>query len=337
MKQKHRMHIRGIVFAFCLAWAALSFCFIKTIPVGLAFHAGESGWAGFAFSRAGGQTENLPLAAIPDGGRVSFSLPLDATHFFFTLPQRAAPYRIDAICVCGVPAFRADWIVKNIAPRGDVYSPDNAARRPGDLLSMSRDCDGKFAERFDTEYLLVVQDDGFPLRSGLDEFIGRWDFIGPPYVRDRWLQRLVAGALNLWTANGGFSLRTHKMCELAAWYFKKRWHKCMDPRIVGEDAYYTETLLKHHWKYNRTMKMADNRSAVRFAWDILVPQKVREMPFGFHRAETFAWLSEHSSAISARGSEDGQTVFGQNQTVFGQNQTVFGQNQTVFGQKGMGS
>ncbi|MBR7179993.1 MAG: hypothetical protein IKD42_00020 [Kiritimatiellae bacterium] len=183
---------------------------------------------------------------------------------------------------------------------------------PGDLLSMSRDCDGKFASRFDTEYLLVVQDDGFPLRGGLDEFIGNWDFIGPPYVRDKWLQRFVARTLNLWTSNGGFSLRTHRMCELAAWYFKKRWHTCMDPLVVGEDAYYTSTLLKHHWKYNRTMRMADNRSAVRFAWDILVPQNVKVQPFGFHRAETFKWLAEHSSAISTKDSGDGQTVFGQN-------------------------
>ena len=168
---------------------------------------------------------------------------------------------------------------------------------PGNLLSMSRDCDGMFEKRFSTEYLMVIQDDGFPVRSGLDEFIGRWDFIGPPYVRDKWLQRLVAGALNLWTSNGGFSLRTHRMCELAAKYFRRRWHQCMDPFIVGEDAYYTETLLKHHWIYNRTMRMADNRSAIRFAWDIIVPQPVKELPFGFHRAETFVeflkrgWIS----------------------------------------------
>ena len=78
------------------------------------------------------------------------------------------------------------------------------------------------------------------------------------------------------------------MCELAGMYFKKRWHKCNNPYIVGEDAYYTETLLKHHLKYNRTMRMADTRSAIRFAWDILGPQPINELPFGFHRAETFA-------------------------------------------------
>ena len=158
---------------------------------------------------------------------------------------------------------------------------------PGDIFTMSQDCNGKFAERFKTEYLMVVQDDGFPLRQGLDEFLGRWDFIGAPYVRDMLLARARARLLNLWVANGGFSIRTHIMCEMAADYWRKKWHVCNDPAIVGEDAYYTSTLLKHEWKYNRTMKMADNRSALKFAYDIIVPQPVKELPFGFHRAETF--------------------------------------------------
>ncbi len=158
---------------------------------------------------------------------------------------------------------------------------------PGDLFSMSRDCDGRFADRFDTEYLLVIQDDGFPLRNGLGEFLGKWDFIGPPYVRDKIFPRLFARMFNLWTSNGGFSLRSHRMCELAAEYWRRRWHTCQDDMVAGEDAYYTSTLLKHHLKYNRSMKMADNRSAIKFGWDILVPQPVKELPFGFHRAETF--------------------------------------------------
>ena len=158
---------------------------------------------------------------------------------------------------------------------------------PGDIFTMSQDCDGKFAERFSTEYLMVIQDDGFPLRSGLDEFLGKWDFIGPPYVRDKWFPRMLARLFNLWTSNGGFSVRTHQMCEMAADYWKRKWHTCTDPYVVGEDAYYTATLLRHEWKYNRTMKMADNRSALKFAYDIIVPQPIKELPFGFHRAETF--------------------------------------------------
>ena len=158
---------------------------------------------------------------------------------------------------------------------------------PGEIFTMSRDCNGKFAERFSTEYLMVVQDDGFPLRPGLERFLGKWDFIGAPYVRDRWLPRLIARMTNLWTSNGGFSIRTHRMCAAAAELWRDKWHVCDDPLVAGEDAYYTETLLKHEWRYNRTMKIADNRSALEFAYDAIVPQPVKSLPFGFHRAETF--------------------------------------------------
>lgn len=160
---------------------------------------------------------------------------------------------------------------------------------PGNLDSMSFDCDGRLADRFSTDYLMIIQDDGFPLQPGLDEFVGKWDFIGPPYVRDKFLPRLVARLLNLWTSNGGFSLRTHRMCKLAQEYWREKYcHFDGDVHWLGEDAYYTETLLKHEWKYNRTMRMADNRSALNFGYDIIVPQPIKKLPFGFHRAETFA-------------------------------------------------
>ena len=159
---------------------------------------------------------------------------------------------------------------------------------PGNLDSMSFDCDSCLERRFKTRYLMIIQDDGFPLQPGLNEFLGKWDFIGPPYVRDKWFPRLIARLLNLWTSNGGFSIRTHRMCEMAAYYWRKKYCKFKgDVHWLGEDAYYTETLLKHEWKYNRTMKMADNRSALKFAYDIIVPQPIKELPFGFHRAETF--------------------------------------------------
>ena len=158
---------------------------------------------------------------------------------------------------------------------------------PGNLFSMSCDCDGKLADRFDTEYLMIVQDDGFPLRSGIEGFLGKWDFIGPPYVRDRFLPRFIAGMFNLWTANGGFSIRTKRMCDLAQKYWREKYHAFPDCHAVGEDAYYTETLLMRHWKYRRTMKMADCRSAIKFGYDCVVTQPVKSLPFGFHRAETF--------------------------------------------------
>ena len=38
---------------------------------------------------------------------------------------------------------------------------------------------------------------------------------------------------------------------------------------------------------NRMMRMTNNRSALNFGCDIIVPQPIKKLPFGFHRAETF--------------------------------------------------
>jgi len=161
---------------------------------------------------------------------------------------------------------------------------------PGNLYTMSADCDGKLVERFETDELMIIQDDGFPLRPGLDEFIGRWDYIGAPYVRDKFLPRLLARTLKLWTMNGGFSLRSKRCCELAARYWAEKYHSYGDCHAVGEDAYYTETLLKEKREYRRTMRMPDNRAAIRFAYDGIVPFDITALPFGFHRAQTFETL-----------------------------------------------
>jgi hypothetical protein len=159
---------------------------------------------------------------------------------------------------------------------------------PGDIFTMSRDCNGSLERRFDTKYLMIIQDDGFPLRPGLDEFLDKWDFIGAPYVRDKFFQRIVARLMNLWTSNGGFSLRSKRMCDMAARYWREQYSTYPDCHAVGEDAYYTETLIKEKSEYRKSVKLADNRSAIKFSWDCIVPYNVNELPFGFHRAETFA-------------------------------------------------
>lgn len=161
---------------------------------------------------------------------------------------------------------------------------------PGDLHSMSVDCDGRLVERFDTPYVMIVQDDGFPLRSGVEEFLGRWDFIGAPYVRDLFLPRLAARILNHWTMNGGFSIRSHGICELAAMHWKREFHACDNRQALVDDIYYTSTLIRRCAAYRREMRLADNRTALRFSWDCAVPFSVSSLPFGFHRAATFERL-----------------------------------------------
>ena len=88
--------------------------------------------------------------------------------------------------------------------------------KPGDIQSMSNDCNGKLHTRFNTPYVLIVQDDGYPLRSGLEKFVGKYDFIGAPYIRDVWWKNLICGVMGCWVQNGGLSLRSKRICEAAA-------------------------------------------------------------------------------------------------------------------------
>ena len=164
--------------------------------------------------------------------------------------------------------------------------------KAGELFPMSKDCNGKLYTRFSTPWVLVVQDDGFPLRKGLDEFVGKWDFVGAPYVRDLPLQRIVAKLFNYWPQNGGFSLRSKRICEAAAKYWKEKYYDLPERGGASEDMFYTMTLIKYERSYRREMKLSDNRTGFRFSWDKEVGDCPRELPFGFHRATSFSDIQD---------------------------------------------
>ncbi len=161
---------------------------------------------------------------------------------------------------------------------------------PGEIHSMSRDCNGKLHARFKTPYVLVVQPDGYPLRSGLGAFVGKYDFIGAPYVRDVGWKRLICRFLNYWVSNGGFSLRSKKICELAAYYWREKYSKRPWSVAFSEDMFYTKWLPIRERAYRESVKIADNRESLAFSYDVLVPQTVIALPFGFHRMSTLAVL-----------------------------------------------
>ena len=126
---KHKASILAATFA---VWAILVTCCIRSITVGLAFSGEETGGVGLVVLRSDGRRET-PTAR-RTGNKVSFSLPLDARHFYFTLSHRDKPYLVKGICVLGFNVFPSDWVFSNIAPSGDVYLEKNAARKPGDPI-----------------------------------------------------------------------------------------------------------------------------------------------------------------------------------------------------------
>ncbi|MBR0196810.1 MAG: hypothetical protein IJQ34_01615 [Kiritimatiellae bacterium] len=166
---------------------------------------------------------------------------------------------------------------------------------PGNIKTMSMDCIKNLHSRFSTRYCLVIQDDGFPINGNIADFLGKYDFIGAPIISDGW-KRALAYSLGLGSFNGGFSLRSHRLCEYASkmWYsfFSKFMNE--DHRHLGEDFYYT-TLLKFLPSTWFRFKFPNMKRAFDFAVDALgshvtIPDDIR--PFGFHGKDTAELMIE---------------------------------------------
>ena len=161
--------------------------------------------------------------------------------------------------------------------------------KPGSTWSMSIDCIEHLHERFSTKYCLVIQDDGFPVRKNLNDFFGKWDYVGAPIIRDTFRQ-LVTRPLRITALNGGFSLRSHKICVSAAKEWKKWGRYILHPgmRFFSEDVFYTVTA-KFSPRYRFHHRFPTDNEAFRFAYDSLNGLITRQKgidPFGFHGKTT---------------------------------------------------
>lgn len=163
---------------------------------------------------------------------------------------------------------------------------------PGRLQTMSIDCIEKLHTRFDTPYVLIVQNDGFPLRGGLDQFVGKYDYIGAPWVRhstyyDLYPYRYCVG-------NGGFSLRSKRVCEEASRYYRK-YFKWMPYwwYVLGDDTFYCKTLRFWFPSFRRQFVWADASVASSFSLEHNVEFRPEGgVPFGFHGSAGWRRISE---------------------------------------------
>lgn len=177
---------------------------------------------------------------------------------------------------------------------------------PGEIYTMSADCNGKLYTRFETPSVLIVQNDGFPLRPGLERFLEKYDFIGAPYVRDIWWKRLICTILNCWASNGGFSLRSREICERVAFYWQRGYCAWPPGKKVSEDLFYTQTLPLRERDYRKRVTIADCRAAIDFSSDLILPGLLPTHPFGFHGAAAFRYL--HRNGVSSDLSSEPQSA-----------------------------
>lgn len=161
----------------------------------------------------------------------------------------------------------------------------DASLEPGDIVGFSRNMIKTLPERFDTPYILNIHPDGFPLRHGLDEFVGRWDYIGAPWnIDDDDLITRILLSRNDGAGNGGFALRTRKICEIGAAAYRRFWKIIPDCYLLYEDIFFTRFLTRWHLGYSRRISLAPRVEAIRFSLcEELDPnEKLGQMPFGFH-------------------------------------------------------
>ena len=150
---------------------------------------------------------------------------------------------------------------------------------PGKIASMSRDCLVRLHRRFNTKYVLIVQTDGWPLEDRLQAFL-RYDYVGAPNVTPGWRAK-IADALGVTVLNGGFSLRSKRLCRMVS----GAWRWLPERFTPSEDHVYS----RFRWCL-RYPSAAVARQFSEDALDGLLPPAPEAKPMGFHRASTFAAL-----------------------------------------------
>lgn len=171
---------------------------------------------------------------------------------------------------------------------------------PGRIFTMSADMNSRLYERFSTPYVLIIQSDGYPLRRGLGDFVGRYDFIGAPYVGLSWWKQTLANCANYHMQNGGFSLRSRAICEAAARLWNSKYHSLGDCMESSEDIFYTATLIRKEPQYRKTFRLATTAESLAFSWDAKMPIPAPgALPFGFHGDDSLKLLKDRFPVESA--------------------------------------
>lgn len=136
------------------------------------------------------------------------------------------------------------------------------------LAEYSRFCLKELIRHISTDFIITVQADGFIINPNLwlDEFLC-YDYIGAPWPVDApWCTRNRVG-------NGGFSLRSRKLMELAA---------CLDDDFKHEDVLLTNTCYEYF--VSNGCRYAPVELAMKFALEARIPECDYSLDncFGFH-------------------------------------------------------
>ncbi|MCI6589872.1 MAG: hypothetical protein MSB12_02030 [Lentisphaeraceae bacterium] len=221
----------------------------------------------------------LLIYAFPQGAEAA-----DWAPFEFAIRQSWAVLGAMQTVVV-VPAQAA--VPECLAGLAGVELQREATLLPGQLETMNRDCLQRLHRRFTTRHVLIVQADGWPMRDELGRFL-RYDYVGAPNVTPGW-RAMVADALALTVLNGGFSLRSRRLCRAAS---------LLAP-LAGR--FPEDHLLSRLRPLFRFPSAAEARGFSEDCLDGLLPPALTANPMGFHRASTFAALYAPPAPLTVVG------------------------------------
>jgi len=163
----------------------------------------------------------------------------------------------------------------------------------GNVRDLNRDAILNLAKRFDTEYVLSFQNHAFPIRAGLNDFLGKYDYIGAPWKfgKDDWITRLLLHHRGD-VGNGAFTLRSRRLCETVASYYRRKYKLLPHCFLVIDDYFIGKTLPSFEKRYRETIKIASPEVAASFALEdnVALHEALHASPFGFHGPAAFARL-----------------------------------------------
>ena len=181
---------------------------------------------------------------------------------------------------------RATKTIQSFSDRFGVILQVDASLTGG-VPRMNLDCIHTLHTRFTTDYVAIIQSDGMPVRAGVEEFLGKYDFVGAPWpghchYKD-WFPYPKFGV-----GNGGFCLRSRRICEQAAKSYNALWRHLPYNWLVGDDVFYCKTMpfLSRYWR--RTFRFPSIAEAIGFSIESIPPGiPINNAPLGFHSPQGF--------------------------------------------------
>ena len=165
----------------------------------------------------------------------------------------------------------------------------------GNARDLNRNTILHLGDWIDTEYALTFQDHAFPLRSGLEEFLGRWDYIGAPWPfdADDWITRLLLPRRGH-VGNGAFTLRSRNLCDRVAYYYRRHFRFFPHCYLFNDDYFIGKTLPSWERNFLKEVRIAPPEIAARFSLENnrSLQDQIGELPFGFHGPEAFSYLMD---------------------------------------------